>query len=187
MYYKSVALSSYDSVDAYPQNSPTVFTNILNEPLTGSDKTKPLYVKLRSIALSTKVYTKHEPIEFDGAPWTFMNPAWQYPGYIEVSLKEASAQIVSTGYNVSLGGFPFPPVDLTPPKHPQKYQGEYARHVFKDASWIKLKQNNVTQFSVELTSVTGDPFLLLSPLDQADIVYLRHETPPRTWQPRAAP
>jgi hypothetical protein len=160
MYYKSIALSSYESRSSYPENLPTQFTNILAETLCSSDRQKPLFVKLRAISLSTDVYSEEEHSGF----MNFFIPLWQYPGYVEVTLQEATAQIDSGEYVKYLGGFAFPPEDFQTPIHAQKRQANYGRHVFKDSPWVKLNATSITQFTIALNSVTGFPLILVNPL-----------------------
>jgi hypothetical protein len=174
MYYKTLALSSTGSLSSFPGNKPTEFTNILGETLSSSDRQKSLFVKLRAISLSTDVFTAYN-YQLVADTWSFLKPAWQYPGYVEIFLEEATAQINANKYAKLLGGFAFPPEDFTTPKFAQKRLANYGRHVFKDSGWVKLNSTTVTKFTVKLDSVTGAPLILVNPLWT---VYDAGDTPP---------
>lgn len=174
VYLTSVTLCSNASLDAFPDNRPTAFANILPERLTSSDWKKPLFIRPLAISLATGVYSPHYP-KFNFGPF---NPGgafdvypheWQFPGYIEIGLKEASSQVRGSGYHRCLAGFPFPPSDYTPPVKAQSQMADFSQHRFRNVGWTKLKENDVAQLSVELTSTTGHPFLLHNPLWPEDI------------------
>jgi len=177
MYVKTLALNSRSSLAEYPDNTPTDFVNLLPERLTSSDRKKPLWIRPVAISLATEVYSKRYHIwpNAEGGAAEYSNLAgggldvyprlWQFPGYIEIFLNEATAQVRGDGYQRCIGGFAFPPKDLSPPVHAQQQRAEFSLHRFQHAGWTKLRANDVTQFGVKLASTTGSPFMLHNPLE----------------------
>ena len=133
----SICLLSTSSLEDFPFNSRTQFTNVLPAPIKREITDKPIFVRLRAIAISC-IYDddmKDDP----------------YSCYLRVNLHELEQQRIDRHFDHCAGGFEYPP------KTKLAEDSEYAYHTFSRTPYLKLKYSELTTLEISLVNAIGEP------------------------------
>lgn len=121
------------SLQVFPDNSLTSFTNIFPDPIT-SDKSRKFVARLRSVIISHKTTSPNDT-------------------YVEVNLGELEPQRGHSAFDHTLGGFEF----LSDRVH-----DEQVFHEFDHAPFLPIRKSPVYKLSVYLTDRHGKQLNLAS-------------------------
>lgn len=119
-------LNSSNSKHAYPNNTASDFTNILQTPLANTD-TKPFELRLVSISLSTKYA---EPVTAEPS------------GYLKIEIEEVEKQRQGRKFVHFSGGFPYPPST--------RLTDDYGIHEFRNQPSLPLRFQHLEHFRVRI-------------------------------------
>lgn len=143
----TITLLSNASLDLFPQNRNTNFTNALRSELKVGEYAKRLVVQIRKIFIPTKLLTTEniptEPVNI-----------------MQIQLRDVEAQFVNSSPATILASF-----DLKKASAKEyKTSVDYITHEFHDSPWVSLINSEAKYFSVTLTTVTGTEYPLVDNL-----------------------
>lgn len=152
MFTSFITLNSNSSIDSYPQNTATNFTNVLPHQMQTYGG-KKLFIRLRRLIMSYK----------------FGEVLAQRTSHVKIHLTELEPQTVNTSYEKILAHFQFPPEDVI--------NDEYALHDFEHGQFNELQSVPLHQLTIKITDSNnqelplweeGAPTLLILELSDMD-------------------
>ncbi len=131
----SICLMSTASLENFPYNSRTQFTNLLPVPLRKRDSSTGLYIRLRAIAISCDRDTE-----------MLDDP---YSDHLKVNLHELEHQRTGNQFDHCAGSFEYPP------KTALAQNTGYAYHAFNRTPFLKVRFDQVSKLEVTITNGIG--------------------------------
>lgn len=169
---RTICLLSDSCLDVFPHNTKTNFSNYFHQPIKSPDTSAVLYVRLKSICLSLTVLMDLEVRENSGEAGDsvqFFSANQPFPGYIKVLLRELSHQVQDDHYTTCLGGFTYPPPEISQNlgasgRSKDEKEGQrdsaYGFHQFQYTSFLPLTKNSIGKLGIQLLDSNNKPIIL---------------------------